>query len=147
MRIEKDYEEFLKLLNTHEVRYCIVGAYAVAYYGKARYTKDIDILVDANIKNGKRIVAALDDFGFGELELTEKDFAENESIIQLGYEPLRVDIITSIPGVSFEDAWKNRRIGKYGDEEVIFIGLEELIKSKEMSGRKQDAVDVEILRK
>ena len=147
MRIERDYEELLRLLNRHEVKYCIVGAYAVAFYGKARFTKDMDVLVEPSLENGKRIVKALSDFGFENSGLTAQDFTERGSIIQLGYEPVRVDIITSIAGVTFHEAWGNRVIGSYGDEQVFFIGLEELIKSKEMTGRKQDAVDVEVLRK
>jgi hypothetical protein len=129
------------------VKYCIVGAYAVAFYGKARFTKDMDVLVEPSLENGKRIVKALSDFGFENSGLTAQDFTERGSIIQLGYEPVRVDIMTSIAGVTFDEAWGNRVTGSYGDEQVLFIGLEELIKSKEMTGRKQDAVDVEVLRK
>jgi len=146
MRIEKDYEELLQLLNKHQVKYCIVGAYAIAFYGKPRYTKDIDILIEPSVENGKRIVQALNDFGFGRLDLSEQDFVEEGNIIQLGYEPVRVDIITSITGVGFREAWGNKVTGSYGKEKVFFIGLKELIRSKEMTGRKQDAVDVEILR-
>ena len=146
MRIEKDYEELLGLLNKHKVKYCIVGAYAVAFYAKARYTKDMDILVEPSFENGKKIVQALHDFGFGSLDLTQQDFAEEGHIIQLGYEPLRVDIITSMTGVSFRDAWENKTTGTYGKENVFFIGLEELIKNKEMTGRKQDLVDLQLLK-
>ncbi|MBN1843967.1 MAG: hypothetical protein JW883_17030 [Deltaproteobacteria bacterium] len=146
MRIEKDYEELLGLLNKHQVKYCIVGAYAIAFYGKPRYTKDIDILIEPSVENGKRIVQALNDFGFGSLDLSEQDFVEEGNIIQLGYEPVRVDIITSITGVGFREAWENKVTGSYGKEKIFFIGLKDLIRSKEMTGRKQDAVDVEILR-
>lgn len=146
MRIEKDYEELLRSLNKHKVRYCIVGAYAVAFYKKARYTKDMDILVEPSIENGKKLVKALNDFGFESLDLSEKDFAEKGNIVQLGYEPLRVDIITSITGVSFREVWSNRTAGRYGKEEVFFIGLKELIKNKEKTGRKQDLVDLDFLK-
>lgn len=146
MRIEKDYEELLQLLNKHEVRYCIVGAYAVAFYGKPRYTKDMDILVEPSVENGKRIVQALNDFGFGSLDLSEQDFAEEGNIIQLGYEPVRVDIITSIKGVTFDQAWTNKTLGNYGKEKVFFIGLKELIRNKERAARKQDMVDLDLLK-
>jgi hypothetical protein len=146
MRIEKDYEELLKLLNKHKVRYCIVGAYAVAFHGKARYTKDMDILVEPSIENGKKVVKALNDFGFESLDLSEKDFAEKGNIVQLGYEPVRVDIITSITGVGFREIWSNRTTGKYGKEDVFFIGLKELIINKEKTGRKQDIVDLDFLK-
>ena len=146
MRIEKDYEELLELLNKHKVKYCIIGAYAVAFHKKARYTKDMDILVEPSVDNGKRIVNALNDFGFESLDLSEKDFAEKENIVQFGYEPIRVDIITSITGVSFPEVWRNRATGKYGKEDVFFIGLKELIKNKEKAGRKQDIVDLDFLK-
>jgi len=100
MKVEKDYEELLKLFNKHRVKYCIIGAYAVAFYAKPRYTKDMDILVEPSIKNGQKIVNALNEFGFKSLNLSEKDFSLRGKIIQLGYEPVRVDIITSRIGIS-----------------------------------------------
>ena len=146
MRIEKDYEELLRLLNRHKVRYCIVGAYAVAFYRKPRYTKDMDILVEPSIENGKKIVKALNEFGFESLHLSEMDFAEKGNIVQLGYEPIRVDIVTSIAGVTFSEVWANKTTGKYGEEDVFFIGLKELIVNKQKTGRKQDLVDLDLLK-
>ena len=145
MRVEKDYEDLLRLLNKHSVRYCIVGAYAVAFHAKPRYTKDMDILIEPTIENGKRVVKALNEFGFQSLELKEEDFSRKGRIIQLGYEPVRVDIITSIEDCSFEEVWKNKAVGTYGEEEVFFIGIDELIKNKKASKRKQDKVDLDIL--
>lgn len=145
MKVEKDYEEFLRLLNKNKVKYCIVGAYAVAFYGKPRFTKDIDILIEPSMENGKKIVRALSEFGFGALNLTVKDFSKKGNIIQLGYPPLRVDLATSITGCSFSEVWKSRKIGKYGRQKVFFIGLRELIKNKKKLNRKQDQIDLEIL--
>lgn len=145
MKIEKDYEELLKLFNKNKVKYCIIGAYAVAFYAKPRYTKDLDILIKADFKNGKRIVKALNEFGFKSLNLSEKDFNLEGKIIQLGYEPLRVDILTSIQGCSFEQVWKNKKTGIYGREKVFFIGIDELIKNKKILKRKEDKVDLNIL--
>lgn len=145
MRTEKDYEELLSLLNKNKVKYSIVGAYAVAFYGKPRYTKDLDILIEPSFKNAKRIVNALKEFGFGSLDISEKDFANKGNIIQLGYEPIRVDILTSIDGCDFSQVWKNRTIEIYGKEKVFFIGLNELIRNKKTSKRKQDKVDLDIL--
>lgn len=144
-RIEKDYEEFLRLLKKHDVRYCIVGAYAVAYHAIARYTKDMDIFVEPEKENARRLVRAIEEFGF--TGLTEKDFIIPGVIIQLGYEPVRIDIVTSIDGCTFEEVWNNRVIGRYGNTEVYFMGLEELIKNKKASGRKQDELDIDILMK
>lgn len=145
MKVEKDYEELLRLFNRNKVRYCIIGAYAVAFYAKPRYTKDLDLLVEPDIKNSKRIIKALNEFGFESLKLSEKDFSQKGKIIQLGYEPVRIDIITSIQGCSFKQVWKNRTFGIYGKEKVFFIGINELIKNKKISKRKQDKVDLDIL--
>jgi len=145
MKVEKDYEELLRLFNKHKVRYCIIGAYAVAFYAKPRYTKDMDILVEPSNENGQKIVAALNEFGFKSLNLSEEDFSLRGKIIQLGYEPVRVDILTSIEGCSFKQVWKNKALGTYGEERVYFIGIDDLIKSKEVSERKQDQVDLDIL--
>ena len=143
--IEKDYEELLKLFNKHRVKYCIVGAFAVAFYAVPRYTKDMDILVEPSIRNSERILKALTEFGFGTLKLSGDDFSQENRIIQLGYEPIRVDIITSIEGCTFEQVWKNKKKGVYGKENVYFIGLNELIKNKQSLKRKQDKADIDIL--
>ncbi|MEW6686046.1 MAG: hypothetical protein AB1393_07565 [Candidatus Edwardsbacteria bacterium] len=145
MRVEKDYEELLGLLNKNRVKYCIIGSYAVAFYAKPRYTKDMDILVEPNIENGKRIVKALNEFGFESLNLNEKDFSQEGRIIQLGYEPVRVDIITSIEGCNFKQIWENKEMGNYGKQKVFFIGINELIKNKQASNRHQDKADLDIL--
>ena len=133
------------LLNYHKVKYCIVGAYAVAFHKRPKYTKDIDILVEPSILNAKKIIQVLIDFGFESLKLTEEDFTKHGNIIQLGYEPIRVDFLTSITGVSFLDVWKNKSTGKYGKENVFFIGKKELIKNKQQTGRKQDLIDLDLM--
>lgn len=147
MKIERDYEDLLKLFNKHKVKYCIIGAFAVAFYAKPRYTKDIDILVPSDSKNGERIVAALNEFGFKNIGLRAEDFSMEGQIIQLGYEPVRIDMLTSIAGCSFAECWGNKKIGLYGMEKVYFIGLNQLIKNKEASHRKQDLVDLDLLKK
>jgi predicted nucleotidyltransferase len=119
VKIEKDYEELLRLLNKNKVKYCIVGAYAVAFYARPRYTKDMDIFVEPTVENGKRIVNALNEFGFQSLKLKKDDFSQKGMIIQLGYEPVRIDIITSIEGCTFEEVWKERQAGTYGEEKVF----------------------------
>ena len=147
MKVEKDYEDLLRLFNKYKVKYCIVGAFAVAFHAKPRYTKDIDIFVFTDIENGQRIVKALSEFGFERMGLKKEDFSEPCKIIQLGYEPVRVDIVTSIDGCSFEEVWRNKKRALYGQERAFFIGLEELIKNKKASKRKQDEVDLDILLK
>ena len=145
MKIEKDYEDILRLFNKHKVRYAIVGAFAVAFYALPRYTKDMDILVEPSEDNGRRIIKALNKFGFGSLNLKNEDFIRPGRIIQLGYEPVRVDLLTSISGVSFQKVWQHRKRAVYGRIKVSFIGKQELIKSKKAAGRKQDKLDLETL--
>jgi len=143
---EHDFEELLGLFNKYRVRYCIVGAYAVAFHVRPRYTKDMDIVVEPSLKNGRQIVAALTAFGFTSLKLVSEDFARPGRLIQLGYEPVRVDLLTSIEGCTFEQIWKHRGRGRYGKQWAWFIGRNELMRNKQLSGRPQDQVDIETLR-
>lgn len=145
MRVEKDYAELLRLFNNNKVRYCIVGAFAFSFHAKPRYTKDMDILVERGAENARKIIKSLGEFGFGSLNLSEKDFCREGNIIQLGYEPVRVDLITSIRGLSFKAIWNGKAVGIYGGEKVFFIGLDELIKSKKIAKRRQDLIDLDIL--
>ena len=145
MKIEKDYEEFVELLNKHEVKYCIIGSYALAFHARPRYTKDIDFLIDISPENAKKIKSALDEFGFSSVNLTEQDFLKEGNIIQLGYEPVRIDIITSIKHIDFADVWNNKVQVQFGSQKAFIIDRENLIKSKKISDRTQDAADIEIL--
>lgn len=146
-KVEKDYEDLLRLFNRHKVKYCIVGAYAVAFHSVPRYTKDMDIFIETSAENAKRIILAIKDFGFRSLRLTEKDFLRAGRTIQLGYEPVRVDLVTSIDGCRFEEVWKHRARGSYGKTKVFFIHLKDLIKNKKASHRKQDLADLLLLKK
>ena len=145
MKTEKDYEEFLELLNKHKVRYCIIGSYALSFHARPRYTKDIDILIEASPGNAEKILIVLEIFGFGSLNLRVEDFSEKGNIIQLGYEPVRIDIMTSLKGLDFSDVWENRVQGSYGKQMVNFIDRQNLIKSKKISNRTQDKADLELL--
>lgn len=148
MKVEKDYEELLGLFNKHKVRYCIVGAYAVGFHGLPRYTKDIDILVEPSPENSSRIIQSLNEFGFGKnIGLSENDFLSEGRIVQLGVEPVRIDIITSVRDVSFDEIWKSRKVYQYGSQKVFFMGLKALIRAKKASGRIQDKADLEKLLK
>lgn len=144
---EKDFVELLRFFNKQRVRYCVVGAFAVGFHAIPRYTKDLDLLVEPTIRNGTRICRALKAFGFGSLKITPGDFARPGRFIQLGYEPVRVDLITSIAGVTFDQVWRHRQRGRYGTVPVSFISLEDLIRSKQASRRAQDLADLELLRK
>jgi len=136
----------LKLLEENQVEYVVVGGYAVAFHGYPRHTKDIDIFFRITEQNVLKLKKALISFGFTENDLPDGLFYEKGNIIQFGIEPLRVDIINEIDGVSIDDALKNSVRGKYGEVEINFIGLIELIKNKESTGRDQDIVDAKKLK-
>ena len=129
------------------MRYLIVGAYAVSFYGRPRYTGDIDFLVEATTANVKRLLACLKDFGFEQLGMTHEDFEDPEMVVQLGYEPVRIDILSSLSGVETKKAMRSRVRGKFGKQSAWFISLIDLIQSKRATGRKQDEADVVLLEK
>ena len=133
-------------LNRHAVRALVVGAHAVAFHAKPRFTKDFDLFVEPARENAERIVGALADFGFGALGLTANDFATPGKVVQLGVAPSRIDIATSIDGVTFEEAWAGKVRGTYGQEPVWFIGRDALIRNKTAAGRPQDLADLSWLR-
>ncbi|MCA9775208.1 MAG: nucleotidyltransferase [Candidatus Eremiobacteraeota bacterium] len=145
MKLSRDFSEFIECLNESKVRYLVVGGYAVAYHGRPRYTKDIDIWLDVSQENGARVVDALEKFGFAALGLTAADFQEPDTIIQLGYEPQRIDLLTSAAGLDFAKAWENQRLVKIDNVTIRFLGLQQLIENKTAVGRPQDLADIEAL--
>jgi hypothetical protein len=145
MEAKKDFKELLALLNAHEVEYLIVGAYALAHHGSPRYTGDLDVFVRPDEENGRRVLRALEAFGFGSLGLTIDDVAVSGKVVQLGYPPLRIDLVTSLTGVTWEEAAAGRVKGYYGDVPVFFLGKKELVRNKKILGRKKDLADVEAL--
>ena len=145
MEVQPDFRDLLALFNAHQVEYMIVGGYALAFHGAPRYTGDIDIFVRATSENARRILTALDEFGFGSLGLTVEDFESPDNVVQLGVPPVRIDLITSITGVSWEDALTDCVDGKYGGLPVKYIGLDEFISNKRATGRKKDLSDLEAL--
>ena len=147
MRIEKDFKEFIALLNKNNVQYLIVGGFAFSYHAEPRFTKDIDIFIELSRENAGRIIRTLSEFGFGNVGLVENDFRKSGQIVQLGQAPLRIDVVTSIDGITFASAWQNRVKGKYGDIPAFYISSGDLIKNKLASGRTQDLADVEKLKK
>jgi hypothetical protein len=143
--VSKDFEELFASLNTHGVRALIVGGYAYAYHVKPRYTKDIDIWVDPATDNLERLLQALQDFGFGSIGLTVEDFAKPNHFVQLGFPPNRVDLLSTLKGLSFEEAWETRVEDFFGKERVCYLGKEALIRNKTAVGRPQDHLDVAAL--
>lgn len=145
MEVQQDFKDLLALFNEHKIEYMIVGAYALAFHGAPRYTGDIDILVKPDPLNAQRIMAALTKFGFGLVGLKAEDFETPGRVIQLGVPPVRVDIVTSMTGVSWEEALSGRVEGKYGDIPVYYIGRQQFISNKQALGRKKDLADLEAL--
>ncbi len=143
--VTKDYKELLELLNEKRVEYLIVGAYALAFHGHPRFTGDIDILVNPTEENAKKILEVLNDFGFASLGLELSDFTAKYNIVQLGIPPARIDFLTTIDGVTWNEAEKGSVEGFYGDVPVRYIGKKEYIKNKKASGRLKDLADIEAI--
>jgi hypothetical protein len=143
--LNQDFKEFIQSLNDNGVRYLVIGGYAVAFHGYPRYTRDIDIWIEMSPDNAARIVRALEQFGFGSLRLKEADFLTPDQIIQLGYPPSRIDLITTASGVDFPDCYASRVDVELDDALVSFVSLEGLKRNKRASGRLQDLADLENL--
>lgn len=142
MEFNQDYKEMLSILNKYKVRYLIIGAYATIYYTEPRYTKDIDIWVWREEKNINKLYKALAEFGSPLKNISKEDFMKKDTVYQIGIEPVRIDILTDLSGINFEEAWKARTRTKYENVPVNIVGLNNLIKSKKKTGRKTDEVDL-----
>ncbi len=143
--LNQDFKEFIESLNDNQVRYLVVGGYAVAFHGHPRYTKDIDIWIEMTPENAAKTIKALDDFGFGSLGLKEADFLVANQIIQLGNPPNRIELFSTLPGVDFAACFANRVQAEVDGVPVNFIDLDDLKKNKRASGRHQDLADLENL--
>ena len=145
MPLQRDLREFIESLNSRHVEYLIVGAFALAFHGVPRATGDIDILVRSSPENAARVEEALVAFGFTSLGLSAADFMRPDQVVQLGHPPNRIDLLTSISGVTFEEAWSTRVDDQLHGIPVRFIGREALIRNKRATGRTQDKADLEAL--
>lgn len=143
--LNRDFKEFIELLNSNKVKYLILGGYAVAFHGHPRYTKDLDVWLESSEENADKTIQVLKDFGFGALGLTKEDFLLEGQVVQLGYPPSRIDLINSPSGVDFKTCYASRI--EFDIEGVIIcvIDVENLKKNKRASGRLQDLADVEKL--
>lgn len=143
-----DFIDLLRALSGAEARYLVVGAYAVGVHGHPRATKDLDVWVEASADNAPRVMSALRDFGAPLMGLTEEDLKVPGVGLQIGVEPGRIDLLTSVSGVRFEDAWPSRIHADFG--EAVFcpvIGLTELLQNKRASARPQDLADIDALQR
>lgn len=142
--LPSDFQEFLKLLNAQKIKYLVIGGYAVGYHGYPRATKDLDVFVALDPKNAKKLVAALQEFGFDTPDLSPDLFLQDR-IVRMGVPPLRIEVTTQISGVTFEECYKNRVVAVLDGVRVNLIGLAKLKKNKKASGRHKDLDDLEHL--
>lgn len=145
LQLPDDFKEFLKLLTSHEARYLLIGGFAVGYHGYPRTTKDIDLWVEVDLDNAKRLVAAIKEFGFSMPELTEDLFLQPGKIIRMGIPPMRIEVLTSISGVEFKQCYAGRIEDELDGVAVSLISLEDLKANKLASGRHKDLNDLEHL--
>ncbi len=143
MKINSDFRDLLCEFNAAEVRYLVVGAYAVFAHAEPRYTKDLDIWVDATPENAPRTLAALRRFGAPLTQVTLNDFAVPGITFQMGVEPNRIDVLTQISSVTFDEAWHAKLETRYGDQPVWLLGRAQLLKNKRAVGRPQDLLDIQ----
>jgi hypothetical protein len=144
---ESDFIDFIDLLNKYYVDYMVIGAHALAFHGRPRHTGDLDIWIQPSKENAKKMVIVLNEFGFGSLGLVESDFLKEGYVTQLGYPPLRIDILNHISGVEFDEAYLNKIEGEVDGLTVNFINITDFIKNKETTGRSKDLGDIASLKK
>ena len=145
LTLPPDFKEFLKLLKEHDVRYLLIGGYAVGYHGYARATENMDIWIAVHPDNAQKLVSAMKAFGLDDPNLTSELFLQKPKIIRMGFPPLRLEITTSISGVEFEECYKTRIVDNFDGVELSVIDLKNLKKNKKASGRTKDIADLEEL--
>jgi len=145
IHLPPDFKEFLQLLNSHQVEYLLIGGYAVGYYGYPRATGDMDVWIAINPENAEKLVTVLKDFGFDVPNLSTKLFLEKGKITRMGVPPMRLEILNTISGVSFEECYADRKIDVIDGVEINFISLSHLKANKKASGRHKDLNDLENL--
>ena len=142
MNIPDDFKEFIALLNDHKVRYLIVGGYAIGFHSRPKFTNHIDIWNDNSPGNAIKILEVLKDFGFEQLDISQDDLTNPDTVIQLGVAPIRIDLITGL-AIDFDLAYKHKNIGLYFGIDANFISRDHLIQTKKHAGRKKDLNDIE----
>jgi hypothetical protein len=143
--MNEDFLDLLRAFSAHEVRFLIVGAYALGLHGRPRATGDLDVWVDATPENAIRVVAALEEFGAPLTGVTAEDFSHPGVVFQMGLPPARIDLLTELSGLTFAEAWPDRLVGPFGPAEVPFIGRDAFVRNKRATGRLKDLGDLEAL--
>lgn len=144
MKIHPDFSDFIDALNRNHVEFVMVGAFDLAFLGHPRYTGDMDIWIRPSPPNAQALIEAIRDFGLKSLSLTEQDILSG-NIIQLGYSPVRIDLITDLDGLTADEVWSNRQQGAFGKHTIFYLGKAAFIKNKRASGRHKDLADIEAL--
>jgi predicted nucleotidyltransferase len=147
MELDKDFKEFIELLNAHDVQYLVIGEYAVNFHGYPRYTKNIDFWLWMTDENIEKLLQVIKSFGFGSLGLDKNDFSDADNIIQLGYESYRIDLLMDVNGVDFQECYNRRIDGEIETVKVKFLSIDDLIVAKKNAGKLQDLADAEQLEK
>jgi hypothetical protein len=145
MFVNSDFTDLLRIFNDNQVRYLVIGGYAVVQYAEPRFTKDLDLWIATGVTNARAVFKALKEFGAPLAGMTENDFAEEGYFYQMGVPPIRVDVLMGIPGLEFKEAWPKRVEIDFDGLLVIFISKEVLIQAKLASGRPQDVIDADLL--
>jgi predicted nucleotidyltransferase len=145
MFVNSDFSDLLRIFNARNVKYLVIGGYAVVQYSEPRFTKDLDVLISTDTANAESVFAALREFGAPLTGLTPKDFAEEGFFFQMGVPPVRVDVLMGIPGIIFRECWDRRMEVDFEGLKVIFISKPDLIASKRAAGRPQDLLDADML--
>ncbi|MBN2054649.1 hypothetical protein JW905_06990 [bacterium] len=143
--LNQDFKKFIELLNNHDVNYLVVGGYAMGFHGCPRYTKDLEIWLEASADNAKRALIAMERFGFASFDLAIDAFIQPDMVIQLGYAPVRIDLLISMAGVTFSECYPKRIIEVIGGMAVNFIGRDSLVIAKRAAGRFRGLADAENL--
>jgi predicted nucleotidyltransferase len=147
MELNRNFKEFIELLNEHKVKYLVIGGYAVNFHGYPRYTRDIDFWIWMEKENIENLLQVIDDFGFESIDLKIENFFTQDNIIQLGFEPNRIDLLVSVDGVDFQECYHRKIAIELDNVLVNFLSIEDLITSKKTVARLQDLADAEQLEK
>jgi hypothetical protein len=147
MILNKHFRGFIELLERHGVEFLVVGGYAVGFHGFPRYTGDLDIFVAISDRNAEGLVGVFEEFGFSDIGLKKADFMENETVVEIGREPIKIQVLTGIDGVAFETGYRNRVYLEESGLKIPFISLGDLIANKGATPRSKDKIDLEELRK
>ena len=144
MKIHPDFRDFFRALNRNNVEYVIVGSYALAFHGQPRATGDIDVWIRPSPANSEALMQALQDFGFETLDISSRDILSGK-VIQLGFPPVRIDLMTVLEGLTRQETWESRNRGMFGDQPVFYLGRDAFVKNKRTLGRHKDLADLELL--